>query len=454
MKTLDIDLSLQEINIFDLDTPKIELLNKNFIFGRNGSGKSTLTELINKNYCDDFDIRVFSGFEGVLINEKLNAVVLGEENEEISKKIEYIDFEIERLNNNIEYLQKELISLGYIPGLDSDELTEHTLLKEKKKLLNKKDSKSRDLEKFYTYQAKFIKDSYQDYIKDINYNKSKFKSDLLSAKELENNELKENVQILKENHKELNLDIDLPMINTEQILENTNKLLQKSVKESFSIEELSENDKKRQFAEEGLSLHEANDKCAFCGNTINNERIEKLKRYFSSKDIELFQEEINYFKQNTIDLYVSQLKKVDKINKDSFFNYLTEDIRKLNEKIKEKKDRFLNFFYEVEKAINEKNSTLFSPMEPLKIEQISNFNEENRIFNEISKKHTNYNKQLQTKRYIAMEKLRLHYVAIAKKCKEDYKKGWKGYEIEKFELDELKKKFEEKIKKCKRRFFH
>lgn len=446
MKTLEIDLSLQEINVFDIQKPKIELLNKNFIFGKNGSGKSTLTELIKKNYCDDFDIRIFTGFDGVLINEKLNAVVLGEENEEISKKIESIDSELERLNNNINNIQRELISLGHITVVDATGLTEHSLLKEKKELLNKKKKKILDLEKFYVSQAKFIKDSYQNYIKDINYNKSKFESDLLTAEELDENELDENEQILKENHKEINLNIQLPMINIEQILENTNVLLKKSVVESFSIEELSGNDKKKEFAKDGLLLHEVNDKCSFCGNIVADKRIDKLNRYFSSKDIEIFQEEINYFQKNTIDLNIKKLEKIDEINENRFFNYFTEDIKKLNEKIKEKKEKYFKVLYEVEKTINEKRNTLFSSMEPLKIEKISNFTEENLMINEIIEKHTDYNKQLQSKQYKAIKKLRLHYVAIAKKYKEDYKKGWKGYEIEKYDLDELKRKFEEKDK--------
>ncbi len=450
MTNLEINLNLQENNLFDTETSKLQLLNKNFVFGKNGSGKSSLTKLINKNYNNEFDVRVFSGFEGVLINEKLNALVLGEENEENSKKIEKIDERIKDVDTSIEQINNRLQSLQDTPELKTTEEIEHRLIKEKKELFQKKQIKDKELEKFYKNMAKSIKESYQNYIQDTSYNKNKFINDLLIAEELDQKQLKENKQILIEKHKENKLYVQLPMIDTEKIIENTNFILQKSVKESFPIEELSGNDKKKEFAKKGIELHDTNDKCSFCGNSITEERIDKLNRYFSSKDIELFQEEIDDFKQNTIDLNLSYIEKIEELKEEDFFNYFSEDIKEVNQKIGKKKALYFEFLNKVKEVINEKKIALFSSMKPIKIEEISSFEEEEQMIREIVKKHNKYNEQLQNKRNEAMEKLRLHYVAIAKKCKEDYKEDWKGYEVEKFELDNITKNLVEKEKEIQK----
>ena len=63
--------------------------NLNFVFGKNGTGKSTLTKLLKKYGEQDYDVRVFQGFENMVgANNRLNAVILGEENNEIAQEIE------------------------------------------------------------------------------------------------------------------------------------------------------------------------------------------------------------------------------------------------------------------------------------------------------------------------------------------------------------------------------
>ena len=68
---------------------ELELVNNiNYIYGQNGSGKSTVAKLIVAQNPDK-DVRVFDGFEGLLgDNQRLNAVVLGEENKKIDAQVE------------------------------------------------------------------------------------------------------------------------------------------------------------------------------------------------------------------------------------------------------------------------------------------------------------------------------------------------------------------------------
>lgn len=91
-------------NLFKDDIIKLDK-KINFIFGRNGTGKSTLTTLIKEQHENKYDIRIFQGFEGVVGENKiLNAVVLGEENNEINRQIKE---KLEELKNNKDKLEKE-----------------------------------------------------------------------------------------------------------------------------------------------------------------------------------------------------------------------------------------------------------------------------------------------------------------------------------------------------------
>lgn len=227
------------------------------------------------------------------------------------------------------------------------------------------------------------------------------------------------------------------MTSTKEIIERVNILLQKSVKESFPIEELSDNEEKKKFAKKGVELHDEGDKCAFCGNYIAKERIEKLNNYFSSKDIETFQEEISNFKNDVIDRNKKNLNKINLINEEDFFKYFSEDIKNINERISKKKKLYHEILNKIEESLDKKQSYLFSPMDSINIEENLEFKEEEKLINKIVKEHNNYNEEIDFKQSDASEKLRLHYVAKSKDIKDEYKKGWKGYEIEKFKFDEL-----------------
>lgn len=46
------------------------------------------------------------------------------------------------------------------------------------------------------------------------------------------------------------------------------------------FEEFSGNKRKEEFAKMGVGIHEAGELCAFCGNELSRERLEKLRLYF------------------------------------------------------------------------------------------------------------------------------------------------------------------------------
>lgn len=145
MSEISVDLSEQSCPVFNLDKDKeLILKNKNFIFGKNGSGKSTLTNLIRDQYQSEFDIRIFTGFESILTDSKLNAVVLGTENAEIKRKLDGIESDLEKLNVKLEPLESEYKSLTWMPEYEEDGIIISELLKKNndaKKIMNKKTMK-------------------------------------------------------------------------------------------------------------------------------------------------------------------------------------------------------------------------------------------------------------------------------------------------------------------------
>lgn len=100
-----IDLKNEEL--FDADELIIDK-KVTFAYGKNGTGKSTLTRILQKQE-DDYDVRIFQGFEQVVgENHRLNAVVLGEENEKIENQIKSLNREKEQLLQEMEKMLKTI----------------------------------------------------------------------------------------------------------------------------------------------------------------------------------------------------------------------------------------------------------------------------------------------------------------------------------------------------------
>ena len=77
-------------NSLELDITK----KVNFIYGKNGTGKTTIADEIANQLSSQYAVHVFKDFDGVAINERLDAVALGTENAGIQKQIDNIDKEI------------------------------------------------------------------------------------------------------------------------------------------------------------------------------------------------------------------------------------------------------------------------------------------------------------------------------------------------------------------------
>lgn len=84
---IKINLANSESKIYKENS--LELSSRvNLIYGKNGTGKSTLCNLIKEQLSEEYDVKIFNGFDSVLSeNDRLDLVTLGEENVQIERTI-------------------------------------------------------------------------------------------------------------------------------------------------------------------------------------------------------------------------------------------------------------------------------------------------------------------------------------------------------------------------------
>lgn len=149
--------------IFNNEEMLVDNKRNIYIYGKNGTGKSTISNLIKEQNQEEFDIRLFNGFESIVSgNKELKSISLGEKNVSIQKEI---DKKIKEQNEQ--------------------EIKTADFLKELKECNYNLDSTNSKLENFYKKSAKDIKDSLQI----MNYDKRNFQDDIALAKQLSEDDI-------------------------------------------------------------------------------------------------------------------------------------------------------------------------------------------------------------------------------------------------------------------------
>lgn len=78
------------------------LKSKNFIFGKNGTGKSSIVTCIEEQYSEEYDVRVFQGYERIIAEQgQLNSIALGTENVALQPKIEAAEAIVSNLQTEL-----------------------------------------------------------------------------------------------------------------------------------------------------------------------------------------------------------------------------------------------------------------------------------------------------------------------------------------------------------------
>lgn len=393
---MKIDLSNEELfyeNEINFDK------NLNFVFGKNGTGKSTLTKLLKEYGEQDYDVRVFQGFENMVgENNRLNAVILGEENNEIAQEIEIKKEDIKKKEEEIDKINLEIKE----PKDNSENLWKK--VEKIKKNINQKNSQTQD---FYTDSAAKIKKMTDPQISKTTYNKNDFISEKKNAKLLGEADIEYLKKLIKTEVK-MAQEIEFPNINLQDELNRINSILEKKVEEKVSIKRLEDNEEKRNFAEKGLHLHKVGEICSFCGNIIKEKEYEELKRYFLADDIKEFQKEIEVSKDN----YRKIIENIEniKFDKNNFYPNNIEKLTKIIEEYEIIKEKIIKIFELFLKKLEKKD--IFKENEKIFIDNISlNFNKISKEYDDLVKNNNTSN--LTKEKENAKANLRYHYIKLA-----------------------------------------
>lgn len=393
---MKIDLSKEELfyeNEINFDK------NLNFVFGKNGTGKSTLTKLLKEQEEVYYDVRVFQGFENMVgKNNRLNAVILGEENNEIAQEIEIKKEDIKKKEEELDKINLEIKE----PKDNSENLWKK--FEEIEKNIKQKENEK---EKFYTEAASKIKNMGEPQIAKPNYNKTHFEAEKKNAKLLGEADIEYLKKLIKSEVKTAQ-EIEFPNINLQNELEKINSILGKKVEEKVRIKRLENNDEKRNFAKKGLHLHKVGEICSFCGNIIKKEEYDELEKYFLADDIEEFQKEIEIFKDN----YKKIIESIEniKFDKNNFYPNNIERLSQIIEEyevIKEGIIKILKNFLE-----NLEKKDIFKESEKIFIDNIFlNFNKISEEYDDLVKNNNSSN--LSEEKEKAKTDLRYHFIKLA-----------------------------------------
>lgn len=394
-------LDFSSIEIFLNDSIDLDK-SINFIFGKNGTGKSTMTSLIEEQYGDCLDVRVFQGFDSIVGEEKrLNAVTLGEENTSINEQISSIENEREKLFNDVENLSKEI----KIPENKKIE----NLFSKLEKSKEEKRMKNKEIEAFYTQSAATIAKNKHLVENARTYRKDTFKRELQHAKTLEKNEIEKNNAVLK-SEKKTAKTISIPKIDFEKYQESVNEILVAKVESKILLEELAENSQKTSFAENGMHIHSSGEKCSFCGNIVTEERLTILKNYFSADEVESLKKRI--LKGIT---KIEELKKnlsILKLDVRDFYPDFLEKVRILNDKITISVKKQISFLDKLLFALNEKEKNLFKENISLNLDFPEKIDDIISEYEELVSLNNDFSNNLKTKQDEASRALRLHEVKL------------------------------------------
>lgn len=393
-----------------------------FIFGKNGTGKSTLASLLKKQIVD-YDVRCFQGFDDIVGQDKrLNAVILGEENNEIEQQIKNYESEIIKKEDFIKEIEKEINESTENP----DNLW--------KKVDEKKDElhlQKKKINNFYSNSARKIKNLNDPQVSSTSYNTNDFQSEIEQANLLTKDEIEKYRKNLKTDVKKAN-GIDFKQVDFDKLLQDTNALMLKKVQEKEIISEIHGSVEKTSFAEKGLSLHSPNEKCSFCGATISNDRYEKLKKYFSADEVQNFRNQLN----EHIELLNIEIKNVQGIefNLNNFYSEYRAGLDKIKSDFDKKRNNILSFLNQLKNITDNKLKMLFEESKELKIDVPDSFEQEILLYNDIVSK--NNSSSLKEMKKLSMNMLRYHEVQV---CLKDF-----NYKNEMEVLSKLEMEFNEK----------
>lgn len=401
-------IDLEQIKFEDSETPlfegkELELSPKNFIFARNGSGKSTLSKAIYNQKQTEFDVHVFNGFDSLIgENENLDAFSLAVNASEKEAEIKELEDKITRTDQELSSVEKQL-------DKKSGEDEEPTLYDERSEKRRLFDEHDRKIQNFYKNSARTISLKTEPIIVDNpkSYNKNIFESEITNACRLRETDINLYKKILQSVPKEIT-PISENKINFEKYLKAVNEIISSKVVERVFISRL-DNQRKINFAKEGLEIHKEENICSFCGNELSDEVLMELERYFSADEVKELQNRIEVGKEIIANL-LNEIKENVKINTDDFFPDLRDEVEKESEKVNESHTEQKSYLEILLKTLEQKESNLFVESEELELPVPNNvdYGEINRLI----EMHNQNVSDIKNKQKEARDAIRYHEIKL------------------------------------------
>ena len=401
-------INLEQIKFEDSLTPlfkgkQLELSSKNFIYARNGSGKSTLSKAIYNQKQSEFEVHVFNGFDSLIgENENLDAFSLAVNASEKEEEIKELKEKITKTEQDLSLVKKLLVEKNG----ENEEPTLYDECLEKSRVFNEQDRK---IQNFYKDSARTISLNTDPVIVDNprSYNKKNFESEIKSACRLEETDINLYRKILQSVPKEI-ARISEKKINFENYIKAVNEIISSKVVERVLIDRL-DNQRKINFAKEGLEIHKEENICSFCGNELSDEVLMELERYFSADEVKELQNRIKVGKEKITNL-LNEIAVNDKISTDDFFPDLKDEVEKESEKVNESLAEQKSYLEILLKTLEQKESNLFVESEKLELFVPNNVNyaEINRLI-EIHNKNV---LDIKNKQKEARDAIRYHEIKL------------------------------------------
>ena len=401
-------INLEQIKFEDSLTPlfkgkQLELSSKNFIYARNGSGKSTLSKAIYNQKQSEFEVHVFNGFDSLIgENENLDAFSLAVNASEKEEEIKELKEKITKTEQDLSLVKKLLVEKNG----ENEEPTLYDECLEKSRVFNEQDRK---IQNFYKDSARTISLNTDPVIVDNprSYNKKIFESEIKSACRLEETDINLYRKILQSVPKEI-ARISEKKINFENYIKAVNEIISSKVVERVLIDRL-DNQRKINFAKEGLEIHKEENICSFCGNELSDEVLMELERYFSADEVKELQNRIKAGKEKITNL-LNEIAVNDKISTDDFFPDLKDEVEKESEKVNESLAEQKSYLEILLKTLEQKESNLFVESEKLELFVPNNVNyaEINRLI-EIHNKNV---LDIKNKQKEARDAIRYHEIKL------------------------------------------
>lgn len=375
----------------------------NFIFGRNGTGKTTISDQITSQLSTEYDVCLFKDFDGVVENDRLNAIALGTTNAKIQEEIDVVDSEIAEIKKQIEQPKGDNIENLF---------TKATKAKEAFGIQDKR------IDAFFIDSARTIKNLSNPQIAKPSYDKVSFQYDIAKANLLSKESIVAHKDTIKADKKADVPNILFPNIDLSFYLESTNEVLQYSVAQTQDIPELTGKTDKQNFARQGMSIHQhkIGEICAFCGNEISDERWQLLGNYFNDEVKKLEGRIASGIKK--IGSELDAIKSIEEIKEVAFYDRFKQDIKALNLQIVAKRNEYKEFLSSLQAALEEKSKNLFIGSSPLEIAIPENFNYIEKECEDLVKGHNGLSLNLKTEQEKAKDTLRYHEI---KKILDEFK---------------------------------